>query len=215
MHSNIVAAKAAKEKAVSRVKRAIKELEQYIPPDDPGQDGVVAIAEPPGRAARRVSVVCQQCAAEIRDLEAGDQAGHQCTHQGGDGAGLLVGQAQAGPPKPAPRRGGRWRKAGAGVIRHHIEAVEEQIKGLEDATGELAALLDDDDAAKQDEHKDEWIDYFVAVKNKALEEIEWCKKGQQVNADREYALQVAREQRRVDEITVNTPATAPHVAVAV
>ena len=212
----ITAATVAKDKAVSRVKRAIKELEQYIPPGRE-QAELLVIVEPTARAEPSDAGGCQQCAAEVQGLDVETQAGHKCTHQGGgDGAD----QAQAGPSKSAPRRGGRWSRAKAGVIKQHIEAVEEQIKGLENATAELTALHNNAEARKEERHKDEWIDYYLEIKGRALDVIEDLEEAQQVNADREYALQVARDQRRVDEITVEEthivapPATGGVPAVA-
>ena len=92
----ITAARIAKERAVYRLKRAIKELEQYIPPDR-DQEELLAIGEPAARAEASDAEVCQECAEEVRALDADAQARHQCTHQaGGDGTG------QAGPSKPLP-----------------------------------------------------------------------------------------------------------------
>ena len=109
----ITVATVAKDKAVSRVKRAIKELEQYIPPDR-DQAELLVIVEPAARSESSDAGGCQECADEVQGLDAEALAGHQCTHQGGgDG----VGQAQAGPSKPAPRRGGRWSRAKPGVIK--------------------------------------------------------------------------------------------------
>ena len=202
----ITAARIAKERAVYRLKRAIKELEQYIPPDR-DQEELSAIVEPAARAEASDAEDCQECADEVQDLDADAQARHQCTHQGGgDG----TGQGQAGPSKPLPRRGGRWSRAKPGVIKQYIEAVEEQVRGLENVTADLTALLSNAEMRREETHKDEWLDYYMAIKNRALEVIEDLEQAQQVNADRDYALQVAREQRRVDDITVEEPhATAP------
>ena len=111
MDPSLFAAAAAKHVAVSRLKRACKELEQYTPPDDPAKDDVAAVvAEPPGRPVRRVGVVeCQEGGAA--DLPGRAQAGSTAVYM-------------AGPPKVVPSRGSRWRKANAGVIKQHIEAVE-------------------------------------------------------------------------------------------
>ena len=75
MPSNVLAARAAKDKAVHRVKRAIKELEQYIPPDQ-DQEELPVLVEPSARPERSVAVGCQQCAAEVQDLDADGKAAH-------------------------------------------------------------------------------------------------------------------------------------------
>ena len=67
--------------ACNRLTSAIVQLEQYLPSDTHN----VSIRNrelPPVKPRDRIGSVpaCQACSVELQDLDAGDRAGHVCTH---------------------------------------------------------------------------------------------------------------------------------------
>ena len=70
----------AYDKAVTRLKRACRELERNIPPPDnlEADDTLVPTLRPRERADSAAG--CPLCVPELEILEEGVRAGHMCTH---------------------------------------------------------------------------------------------------------------------------------------
>ena len=65
--------------AAARLRSSCRFLDGYLTPVEPDE----SIDMPPDKPIRAVEVPsCDECTAEIEQLEAGDRAGHVCTHCG-------------------------------------------------------------------------------------------------------------------------------------
>ena len=228
MAPTITAAHAANDKAVLRVKVACHNLERHLPPtDDTEQDETVASEAPsirPGQ--RKTSVVeCAECAEEIKKLPAGDRAGHLCTHQqggggGGGGGGGDVDVDDASDtgsddvrPGGSRARGGKKRQADEGVLREYVEKMDEKMDAFVQAAAVLCSVVEKADIDMHEAHLLEWSTYCEGLKDRARDVIALLVIARHKNADRMFAIQLARDQVAADTDTgkggaVNAPPPA-------
>jgi hypothetical protein len=84
MVATVATAITANRKATLRLKVAAKQLERHLPPQDDLEADETQLSEAPSTKPRpRQSSVaaCFLCATSLEAMEAGERAGHICTHQ--------------------------------------------------------------------------------------------------------------------------------------
>jgi hypothetical protein len=84
MAPTVASATTTNGKATLRLKVAANQLERHLPPQDEPEADDTQVSEAPSTKPRpRQSSVaaCALCATALEAMEAGDKAGHICTHQ--------------------------------------------------------------------------------------------------------------------------------------
>ena len=196
MAPTITAAQAATDKAVLRLKVACQGLERHLPAPDPTDQDDTMVSEAPSirPEQRRSSVVeCALCADEIQQLQVGDRGGHVCTHQGGGGDEREGSETDSEAHQPVARVGKR-RQPNEGVLNEYVEKMEERMDALVQATAMLCSVAEKEDVVRHEDHLLRWANFCEGLKDRTRDVVEMIMTVRQEEADRQFAIQVAKDQ---------------------
>ena len=198
MVTTVASATAANRKATTRLKVAASQLERHIPPQDELEADVTQVSEAPSTKPRpRQSSVaaCVPCATALEAMEAGQRAGHICTHlqveQEEDEVSVAGSEAPVDPP-----RGGKHKQPDEFVVRQYMDVMDEKLDALVQAVAILGPLLDEDSEKNYENHLLQWSGYCEGLKERARELIALIRagNGSQVEKDRLFALNLAGQE---------------------
>ena len=144
--------------AAARLRSSCRFLDGYLTPVEPDE----TIDMPPDKPIRAVEVPsCDECTAEIELLEAGDRAGHVCTHGGRE-------QRDVRPSVQQRVITGKRPQPNAGVIREYMGDVNTKLESFTTALSTLCSLMDDrEEVVAFEDHLMVWVDYCGWLKNRA------------------------------------------------
>ena len=131
----------AYDKAVTRLKRACRELERNIPPPDnlEADDTLAPTLRPRERADSAAS--CPLSVPELEILEEGARAGHVCTHgenrNVGDDATSEAGSQGGRSDRGQTSRRARVKQPKIGVIREYVDKLDACLDTYTDAVSIL------------------------------------------------------------------------------
>ena len=220
MAPTVAAASSANDRAVMRLKTACYNLERLLPPPDNMEaDETTASEIPTTRPRPRQSSIasCAQCAIDIENLPVGDRAGHLCTHQQGEGGGdaddenSLAGSG-SGQARPTGVRGGKKRQADAGVVREYMSKMDERMDSFVQSVATLVGVVDQETGDAHEEHLMEWSNYCEGLKDRGRDVIAIVEAAQQVETDREFAVELARRQLNGGAGRTETSPTPSNIA---
>ena len=207
MAPTLAAASAANDKAVMRLKLASNNLERLLPPPDNMEADETAGSEVPAiRPRPRQSSIasCAQCAVDIENLDVGDRAGHVCTHQQ-EGAGggdrddeISLAGSVNGRARDTGAKGGKKKQPDAGVVKEYMAKMDERVDAFVHTVATLVGIVDHDTADSYEEHLMDWSNYCEGLKERGREVIALIDAAQQTETDRQFAVQLARDQMNSD-----------------
>ena len=168
-----IAAYAAYERAITRLKTACTSLERQIPPPE-NADGTEATDTPPIRPREsNVEVTaCQACATELEEMDPNDRAGHACTHED-QGNQPRTEQAPGSGPDDTTRRKGKNKQPKAGVLREYMGNMDACLEKFTDTVANLCSALTD--VAEKERYQDHlifWVEHCEDTKDRAREVID-------------------------------------------
>ena len=158
--SAITLAAIAREKAAKRLEIKCLKLDSYLP--EPGGTEVV-ISTPQSRPALRSLADCQDCIAELEQLEAGARDNYVCTHR-------------PHATTPDSRREGQTLsvlsyKGHEEDTRQEIltllKDIEEKLEILSDKTFEFTNIAEKPDAVAHDQHLNDWVKFVERLETRA------------------------------------------------
>ena len=153
------------------------------------------------RPRPRVSSVatCAACATELEALEAGAWGGHVCTHQQVAEDAEIDTVSQAGSDRAVAPRGGKHRQPDENVIQQYVDAMVLKLDILVQTVAVLLPLLEEEEEERYEQHLIDWSNYCEDVKDRARDVIKLLRTAAQVEKDRRFAMNIAREEGKDDE----------------
>jgi hypothetical protein len=138
---------------------------------------------------------CVLCATALEAMEAGERAGHICTHQQIEQDDEQTSKTGSEPPADPPPRGGKHKQPDEFVVRQYMD---EKLDALVQAVAILGPLLDEDSEKDYENHLLQWSGYCEGLKERARELIALIQAGNvsQVEKDQLFALNLAVQQGR-------------------
>ena len=161
-------AKEAYDKCVTELKWSCHTLERILPPPSDGEQA----SFPPSKPRLRLDSVaaCERCALELEALDAGERAGHQCTHgerRGSDSRSVADQEEQ----RRAPARG-KVRQPKLRVVQEYLGYLTESLKAYTGAVGNVCSVLTrEEDKNDYEDLMLLWVDYCEDVKERARDNI--------------------------------------------
>ena len=114
---------------------------------------------------------CERCALELEALDAGERAGHQCTHgerRGSDSRSV----ADQDEQRRAPARG-KVRQPKLRVVQEYLGYLTESLKAYTGAVGNVCSVLTrEEDKNDYEDLMLLWVDYCEDVKERARDVID-------------------------------------------
>ena len=131
--------------ACNRLTSAIVQLEQYLP-SDTVDESIRPRELPSARPRPRVLSVpaCPECTVELQDIDAGDRAGHVCTHnqdQRNDDDMRSGTSSDGGIRRPGGQSSASKRQPSAGVIKILLNTLEVKFDGFTTTLSVYSGLL--------------------------------------------------------------------------
>ena len=192
--------------AENRLKLAAKRLESQLPPPDQSEADDTVLSEVPTFKPRpRQSSIasCALCADELASLAVGDRGGHVCSHQQGGPGGdegddeeSVAGSATGPSKQKETGRGGKKKQPDAGVIKQYMDELDDKLDAFIVTVSAVMVMVEEDLAESYEEHMMAWSDYCEGLKDRARDVIAVLRAAQQVDTDRQLALQLARSQQK-------------------
>ena len=189
----------AHRKATLRLRVAANQLERHLPPQDDLEADETQVSEAPStkpRPRQSSMAACILCATALEAMEAGERAGHICTHQQIEQDDDQTSVAGSEPPADPPPRGGKHKQPDEFVVRQYMDVMDQKLNALVQAVAILGPLLDEDSEKNYENHLLQWSGYCEGLKERARELIALIRagNGSQVEKDRLFALNLAGQE---------------------
>ena len=170
--ATVASAKAAHERTLNRLKTACTSLEHQLPPLPPGEEYTF----PDNVREDRVPAAteCALCTAELDAMDAGERAGHVCTHDQGVQSRRDDEQSEHGSDLGSGRitaqKVKRNKQPKAGVIREYMGSLNTCLEAFTDAVSNLCTLLRDrGEKEMYQDHLIVWVSHCEDMKDRARE----------------------------------------------
>ena len=169
-----IAAYAAYERAITRLKTACTSLERQIPPPE-NADGNEAIDTPPirPRESNVEITACQACATELEEMDPNDRVGHVCTHDDQSNQPQGAERALGSGSDDTVKRKGKNKQPKAGVLREYMGNMDTCLEKFTDTVANLCSALTD--VAEKERYQDHlivWVEHCEDIKDRAREVID-------------------------------------------